>query len=78
MQNSLAACSRAGRWVYTLFKNRVVGGVRGDRRRQVRCGVYFFLKEMPIKAFIHIHETIQSLAQLGHLQNLSSKGQAPM
>ena len=40
--------------------------------------VLFFLKEMPIKAFIHIHETIQSLAQLGHLQNLSSKGQAPM
>jgi len=40
--------------------------------------LFFFLKEMPIKAFIHIHETIQSLAQLGHLQNLSSKGQAPM
>ena len=42
------------------------------------CLLSFFLKEMPIKAFIHIHETIQSLAQLGHLQNLSSKGQAPM
>ena len=54
---------------------------KGVRYRCGHCadgGIAFFLKEMPIKAFIHIHETIQSLAQLGHLQNLSSKGQAPM